>query len=137
MEQEVKVIKSDNKVYAIYDHIGNLKNEAVWYGEEKDFLQASKMAYDMDKLFRVHRHKIRPREIPKTQEAIVVISGCLEATVYDNDKKMLGSFLLYDGSMGLFLDGFHGFKVMCDDTTFYEIKHGTFVGVEADKEFLK
>ena len=131
----MKKVSSKGKIYAIYDHIGNLKEETVWYSRDDDFLQAAKMGYDKDKEFKTHIHIPRPREIPKTQEAIVVVSGCLEASIYDYDKELISRFLLYNGSIGVFFHGFHGYRVMCDNTIFYEIKHGQFVGVKEDKVF--
>ena len=132
----MKKIESEGKVYAIYDHIGNPKNEAVWYGKDEDYMQASKMGYDIDREFKTHRHLFRPRTIPHTQEVMVVVSGCLEATIYDENKNLLDKCLLYNGSIIVLYSGYHGFRTMCDNTVFYEIKHGNFVGVEKDKEYL-
>jgi len=132
----MKKVSLKDKVYAIYDHVDNPKNEVTWYGEKEDYLQASKMGFDVDREFRTHKHIPRPREIPYTQEAIVVISGVLEAKVYDDNKNILSTFLLYNGSIGIFYHGYHGFKSMADNTVFYEIKHGQFVGVKEDKVYL-
>lgn len=132
----MKKISSNGKVYALYDHIGKPNQETVWYTQDDDYLQVAKMGYNMDKEFEPHIHIPRPREIPKTQEAMVVVSGCLEATIYDYDKRNLGNFLMYGGSIGIFLHGFHGYRVMSDDTIFYEIKHGQFVSVKEDKAYL-
>ena len=131
----MKKVSSNNKVYAIYDHIGNLKNEVMWYGEPEDFLQAAKMGYDVDKTFRTHRHVPRKRTIPKTQEAFIVVAGCLEVSIYDDNKKHISDILLYNGSICILYAGFHGARVMCNGTVFYEVKHGQFTSVKEDKEF--
>ena len=132
----MKKIESKGKLYAIYDHMWNPKNEVVWYGEKEDYIQAAKMGYDIDREFKTHRHLFRPRTIPYTQEAIVVVNGCLEASIYNENKTLLDKCLLYNGSIIVLYRGYHGYRVMCDNTIFYEIKHGDFVGVEKDKEYL-
>lgn len=132
----MKKVISKDKVYAIYDHIGNPKNEVVWYGEKEDYIQASKMGFDIDREFRTHKHIPRPRELPQTQEVMVVMSGCLEAKIYDEDKNLLDTCLLYNGSILIVYRGYHGYRTMADNTVFYEIKHGQFVGVKEDKVYL-
>lgn len=132
----MKEIRHNDKLYAIIDDISTLKDGVTWYGGDEDYLQVCRQNFDKGKVFKTHKHKERPREIPKTQEAIIVINGFLKVWVYDNDKNLIAEDIISPAGVGIFYDGFHGFETLSPLTVFYEIKHGQFVGVEQDKEIF-
>ncbi len=132
----MKEITSDNKVYAIVDNINSLEDGVTWYGKESDYIQVCRQNFDTGKKFATHRHIDRPREIPKTQEVLIVINGGLSVTIYDNDKNLIDTQVITPAGVIIFYDGYHGFEALSPTTVFYEVKHGQFVGVEQDKELL-
>jgi len=131
----LKEITSNNKLYAIYDNLADVKNGALWYGDKEQPLQACRQAFNSGKEFRIHRHIERPRTINKTQEGLVVVSGGICVSVFDNNKLFLEEAYILRGGIIILYDGFHNLKVVLENTIFYEFKPGQFVGVEQDKEF--
>lgn len=86
--------------------------------------------------FRPHFHLIRPREIQRTQETWVVISGTVLVSYYDIDGQMIERRLLLPGDVTVTLEGGHNYLACEDDTRVVEVKLGPFVGVTADKDYL-
>ena len=140
----MKKIEYDNKIYAIYDSsksiaqldMGRLEEGTEWYGEKTEPLQGSRMLYHSGKEFKVHRHKINPRAINYTQEAMICLSGKAEVAIYNADKKLIETIVMEVGSILFLYRGFHGLKILNDNTILYELKAGQFSSVEQDKEFL-
>ena len=135
-----KIIK-DNIVYAVYDNTNfddMLSVEGtLWLTENNEAIQASRMNYNKDKIFKAHKHIIRPRLNNYTQEAIVVVKGKVAATIYDNNGDKIAIIILNTGSIGIFHRGGHSFEVIENGTIFYEIKNGEFTTVKEDKVFLE
>ena len=129
-------IKSDGTLYAIYESDQPTKNKTNWYGDDKQFLQVARFCYDKDKNFKCHKHKTRQRISDLTQEAMMVISGQLEASIYDNNKNLLDTVILKAGNFIIVYAGCHAYKVLSDDTVFLEFKNGPFTTVEEDKDFV-
>jgi len=70
-----------------------------------------------------------------TQEAWVVISGSINAVVYDTDEKLLARVFLGAGDCIVFFRGGHAMEVV-KDTLMYEFKNGPYFGQEADKRWI-
>lgn len=131
-------IKYCKKVYAIVDspRKGFKRQQSIWYGSELESLQASQMDYHSGKSFKVHQHKLNPRKIGYTQEALIVIYGKIEVSVYNEHHALLEKVILKAGDIILLYRGYHGLVIVNDNSIFYEIKAGKFTSVEEDKEFI-
>ncbi len=84
-----------------------------------------------------HKHLPNKRTTFKTQEAFILVKGSVELTMYDLDNKEIAKEILNQGDCYIYLDGGHALKVLTDDTSFYEIKNGPYLGRDKDKEFIK
>ncbi|MEK6908492.1 MAG: hypothetical protein AABX23_00385 [Nanoarchaeota archaeon] len=80
-----------------------------------------------------HRHLDQERTINKTQESWVIINGSVEVTMYDLDDKIIEKATLYPGDCYMYFDGGHGFKLLEENTKFYEFKNGPYNGRSNDK----
>ncbi len=84
-----------------------------------------------------HRHLPQDRNIKKTQEMFVLISGSIEVEMYDLDDKLIAKEILNPGDCYVYLGGGHGIKILTNDVFFYELKNGPYYGKEKDKFFIK
>lgn len=132
----MKKIEKNGVIYAVYDSLDTLEKGSVWYGEDKEWLQVSRMQHDRGKVVLAHIHKLRPRTIEHTQECLIDIRGSAKASIYDKDKNFLDSFILKTGDIVVFYRGYHGLEVLEDGTVYFEIKNGPFTGINEDKEFI-
>ena len=132
----MKEIKHNGVLYAVCDNFTDLREGAKWYGDVDCNLQAARMFYNTNHEFKPHAHIFRERVVCFTQEAIVLIQGHLVCTVYDKDDKIIEAFHLLPKGIAIFYTGGHNLKVMEENTVFYEIKHGKFATVDADKRLL-
>jgi len=135
----MEIIKNkDNIPYAIHVKAKDLNKDETKWLVEKDFgIQVAGFSYNKDKIFEPHKHLFRPRTFEYTQEAIIVIKGALLANIYDEHDQLITIFHLEAGDIGIFLYGGHGFKVVEDETIFYEIKNGPFTSKEEDKTYIR
>lgn len=132
-----KIKSKDGELLAVFDHLPWEHSEGTeWYGNPEFDLQVARMSYGSGKTFKPHTHLKRERVIRYTQECMVVVRGVLACNVFDKDDLFIGSEILRAGDIGVFYAGGHGYAVLGDKTVFYEIKHGQFTTVEADKRFL-
>ena len=133
----MKEIKQNGILYAVYDTVDSInKVGSTWYSPNEEPLQASRMVYDKDKSFPVHKHKHNKRVISFTQEALINIVGSSEVEIYNNAKQKIATIILKQGDILLLFNGYHGLKILQDATILYEIKAGSFLSVEKDKEYL-
>ncbi|MSS74269.1 hypothetical protein EXS72_01375 [Candidatus Pacearchaeota archaeon] len=84
-----------------------------------------------------HKHLPNKRTTYKTQEAFILVSGSVELTLYDLDHKEIAKEILNSGDCYIYLDGGHALKVLSENTSFYEIKNGPYLGRDKDKQFIK
>lgn len=82
---------------------------------------------------RPHIHKIVQRQVSMTQEVLHVLSGRIEVTLYDQEKKHIKTVELKKGDTILLASGGHGLK-FSEDTKILEVKQGPYSGVDGDKE---
>ena len=84
-----------------------------------------------------HKHLPQERTTNKTQESFVVIRGSIEVEMYDTDNSFIGREILNAGDCYIYLGGGHSFKILTENSLFYEIKNGPYFGREKDKTFIK
>jgi cupin fold WbuC family metalloprotein len=86
-----------------------------------------------DHIIKPHIHKLVPREVSVTQEVLHILSGRIEITLYNKDKKRIKVVELSSGDTILLASGGHGIKIL-DDARMLEVKQGPYSGVDGDKE---
>jgi len=140
----MREIKEKGITYAIVDtpqsieqlDMGRALEGTQWYGDKLEPLQGSRMVYHSGKEFKVHRHKVNIRKTIKTQEAMICLTGKAEVSIYNNDRELIETVTLKSGNIIFLYRGYHGLKIVEDNTILYELKAGQFSTVEEDKEFL-
>jgi len=103
------------------------------FSTEDQPLQVSSLFFQEGKEVSPHKH-LECKKIGKiTQEAIIVISGLLEATYYDLDDSIIKKIILKEGDCAVTFVGGHSFKALTENTKLYEIKNGPYQDRNKDK----
>lgn len=99
-----------------------------------EILQASLLRLPQGKTIAPHKHLLQFRNTQGTCEAWVVISGTLQAQVFDVDNTVADTVTLSAGDCMVLYRGGHNFTVISEDAVIYEIKNGPYYGAVFDSE---
>lgn len=99
-----------------------------------EILQASLLRLPQGKTIAPHKHLLQFRNTQGTCEAWIVISGSLQAQVFDVDNTVADTVKLSAGDCMVLYRGGHNFTVMSEDAVIYEIKNGPYYGAVFDSE---
>lgn len=100
----------------------------------KEYLQVSARKIRKGVKVKAHRHIEVNRKSDITQEAWIVLSGSIKGVFYDLDGSFLTELTLQEGDVVVLFRGGHSLEVLEDNTVFYELKTGPYMGQENDKE---
>jgi mannose-6-phosphate isomerase-like protein (cupin superfamily) len=100
----------------------------------EEILQASLLKLPHGKTIAPHRHLPLERHTVGTNEAWILISGTLIATIFDVDNSPVETVHLHAGDCMILYRGGHTFTVASDDAILYEVKNGPYYGSAADSE---
>ncbi len=101
-------------------------------------LQVMSISPEKDTVIPAHKHNPQDRVTKTTQEAIVVVKGKIESTLYDiDDTTILKTTILESGDCCITLGGGHSHRILEEGTQLYECKNGPYNGPEKDKTNLK
>ena len=103
---------------------------------ENEFIQTSGRKLKKDFKVQAHKHNRLKRTSNITQEAWIILKGKINAKFYDLDDKFIYETDLEGGDCVTIFRGGHELKVLEDDTFFYEVKNGPYLGIEKDKKNL-
>jgi len=79
-----------------------------------------------------HIHRVLPRMVSLTQEVLLVRKGFIRLDFYTSAKAYFCSRVLGPGDVVILLHGGHGLT-MLEDSEFFEIKQGPYMGKDNDK----
>lgn len=97
-------------------------------------LQVAALKFPAGKAFQRHKHLDRPRTIPITQEAWIVLSGVVKVDYFDVNGVWLSNAIIVAGDISITFRGGHGYTIL-RDAEIFEVKLGPFASVN-DKEYL-
>ena len=101
-----------------------------------EYIQASTQKLKKNEIIKPHIHIKNKRITFSTQEIWIVLKGKLSIKIFDIDKKKIKNIILNSGDMYILFRGGHSFKVLKDNTEFYEIKNGPYKKKIKDIEYL-
>jgi mannose-6-phosphate isomerase-like protein (cupin superfamily) len=100
-------------------------------------LQVAMITAPPEKEFKAHRHLLKEQDTQaRTQEAWVVIRGCVEVDYYDTDDKLLETHTLLPGDCSVTYAGGHAYRMTKHGAKVYEFKTGPYHGQTEDKVFI-
>jgi len=128
--------EQDKLLHIIFNNIEGIKTR-VNLSEDKEFLQVMALRENRGKTFNAHYHVFKKLPIlPITQECLVIIKGSVECFLYDTDNKLIANSRISAGDCVITFYGGHKYKILEDDTLFYEFKNGPYYGQLDDKVWI-
>ena len=130
-------------VQNIFDYGGNLiatfvesmkdLDDGTFISKDSENIQIGVFNYKETHNIKKHRHNFIERQVNRTQEFILVLSGEMEANIYSDDGALICNLSLIEGSGLLLLAGWHDFSIP-QNCNFMEAKTGPYIG-SLDKTF--
>ncbi len=101
-------------------------------------LQCALITMTQNQTFLPHVHPMKSGTQPlqNTQEAWVVITGKVQATLYGIGGELIKNVTLNPGDACITLRGGHNYKSLIHGTIVYEFKTGPYLGPEIDKRAI-
>ena len=124
-----------NLLLHIVKKVEDISDEKQELSDADDPLQGLIYKVPKGKTFQAHYHNPIERTTFTTHEAFIVIKGKLILTVLDIDHSEVCKRELNPGDCAIFKAGGHSFEVK-EDTIFYELKPGPYLGRERDKTYI-
>ena len=128
-----EIINDKGAILAVVVRGNDWPESLHFHTNDEDFLQVGTWNYPKGKKSSTHSHKIAERITNRTNEAIYVRQGKLEASIYSEEDSLLKKVTLGEGDMILIFGGGHSFEALEDRTKVLEIKNGPYPGMEKDK----
>lgn len=129
----MKDIESEGTVIARVVTAQDVKQGLSFFSDDKEFLQVGSWRYGNGTHLKAHIHNIAERTIKRTQEAIIVVKGSVQAAIYAENGSYLERLQINAGEMLILFAGGHGYEITEEDTIAYEIKNGPYLGAETDR----
>jgi hypothetical protein len=132
--EDLKEIVKDGQIYAIILKKGFDRPGANFFTPGEFSQQLGLLQHDRGKVVERHRHKLVKREIFRTQEVLVFLTGRVRVELYDDETQLLETVILEGGDAILLARGGHRLEVL-EPAKIIEVKQGPYAGFD-DKEFF-
>ncbi len=126
-------IEKDGVVLARHITQADWKDGLSFFSEAADGIQVGAWKYDKGVELKRHCHNEVPRQVVRTHEALFVLRGRAEATVYDLNDIEVAHITLEAGDILTLLDSGHGYRILEDGTQVLEVKNGPYLGADVDR----
>lgn len=121
-----------------------VERESLWsnpglafWSDDSEFIQVGTWAHPGGTKLPAHIHNVFPREAFRTQETVYVVTGSLQATLFDESGELVSEITMNTGDLLICLAGGHGYSISKADTKVLEIKNGPYSGPELDRRRLE
>ena len=103
-----------------------------------EFLQVSVLGFKEKKIINSHRHLKHDKLITRRpiQESWILIKGKAKITYYDNNKRVLKSFIMSPGDISITFSGGHKLEMKKKNSILYEYKTGPYNGHSKDLQYF-
>lgn len=129
----MREIVKDGKILARHVLASDITDGLNFFSKDEEFIQVGTWGYDKGKDLLAHIHNEFPRESTRTCETLYVISGSLEAKIYDLEQNLVDTFEVNSGDVLILLESGHGYRILEDGTKVLEVKNGPYLGAEKDR----
>ena len=130
----MKEIVKNGTVLARHITAADIKPGLNFFSDDADFIQVGVWGhYEKGKELQAHIHNRVERTADRTCEALYVISGAIQAAIYDLDEVPVDTVAVGQGEILVLLQSGHGYTITEPDTTVLEIKNGPYLGAETDR----
>lgn len=129
----MQTIKKNEKIICIIYRDDDWTEGLNFITPDSLFVQVGSWWYQKGKELDAHEHKDFERTANRTMEMTYIKSGSMKVDLYDEDRNLFDSLVLYQGDLAVFAYGGHGYTILEDNTKVIEAKNGPFINVETDK----
>ena len=130
----MREIVFNGKILARHITPNDIKPGLISFSSDMEYIQVVSWGhYEKGKYLQDHLHNEFEREAKRTYEVVYVVKGSIEARLYDLELKPVETLIVGQGEMLILLESAHGYTILEDDTSVFEIKNGPFFGVDKDK----
>ncbi|WP_197730058.1 hypothetical protein [Fusobacterium ulcerans] len=129
----IKEIRKNNKILARHITGDEIKEGLSFFSNDSEYIQVGSWNYNNGKELLKHIHNEVIREVRRTQEVLYIITGKIEAEIYDLEKSLIETIRVNEGDILILLESGHGYKVLEEGTKVLEIKNGPYLGAEIDR----
>lgn len=125
--------RSNETVLARFIRSDEQKDGLNFFSADNEYIQVGTWSYEKGKQLPAHIHNIVNRVVPRTCEVLYVISGSIEAHIFDESSTEIASPHVRAGDILILLAGAHGYRILEDGTKVLEVKNGPYPGAEQDR----
>lgn len=129
----IKEIRKNNEILARHITSDEIKEGLSFFSNDNEYIQVGSWNYNKGKELLKHIHNEVTREVRRTQEVLYIITGKIEAEIYDLEKSLIETITVNKGDILILLESGHGYKVLEEGTKVLEIKNGPYLGAEIDR----
>ena len=129
----METIKHDGKIIVIIYRESDWTEGLNFITPSELFIQVGSWWYQKGNKLASHVHNDFNRNAKRTHEMTYIKKGSMRVLLFDEEKKYLRDFILYEGDLAVYAYGGHGYEILEDNTQIIEAKNGPFVDVETDK----
>ena len=129
----MEIIKHDGMIIAIIYRDADWIRGLNFITPNELFIQVGLWWYQKGKKLASHIHNDFDRNTKRTQEMTYVKKGAMRVLLFDEKKRYLKDFVLWEGDLAVYAYGGHGYEILADNTQIIEAKNGPFIDVKIDK----
>ena len=120
-----------NQILAIFLTSEDYDKEKNFVTEDSQEFQLASFNLKKDEEILRHYHPEQERTIYNTSEALVLLNGKLNVSIYDANQELIKNENMENGDTCLLISGGHSIKLL-EDSKFIEVKQGPYY-FDADK----
>jgi cupin fold WbuC family metalloprotein len=121
----MKVRDNSGNIVALIFDINNYNDEKSFLTDDEDEIQLGIFNLEKNNEILRHRHPQQLRNISKTSEVIILLSGQLEVSLFNFENKLIKTIKLDEGKIIIFVQGGHSLKIL-ETSKFIEVKQGPY-----------
>tara|TARA_B100000575_G_C22846803_1_gene495883 strand:+ start:143 stop:547 length:405 start_codon:yes stop_codon:yes gene_type:complete len=130
----VKIEDKNGKTLARYICKSSLQEQSLgFFSDDREQIQLGAWNYSQGKSLARHYHNTVPREFEVTGEVLIVMSGSILATIYDDNQFEVVQQNVHSGDVLILLSGGHGYEILENNTHVLEVKNGPYLGADIDR----
>lgn len=130
----IEHVYADEKLIAIIVSGEHNPESTEFVTTSDQTMQVGFIKYPKGGFIQPHRHRLLERHIVGTGEVLLVRSGKLVLSLFDDQRQPVAQRTLEQGDLIVLISGGHGFR-MLEDTVLLEVKQGPYTGLDEKERF--
>jgi len=128
--------RNSGEVLATILRFNEINNSRSDVSKDNEIIQVCARNFNKKIKIKAHKHNQIERKIFGTQEVWILLQGKIKFELFDLDDSLIYYGILDSGDSITLFRGGHSLEVIEENTIFYEIKNGPYLGIIKDKKQL-